>query len=121
MAIDLYTKQGKLRSLWRISAPGAKLVLAQGNLVSKASNFFANEATSNAPRERLQNALNYWYGKALDMFGRSESKRSERYRFWGLKRRSNEQSRIQYIAEVNPLIEKLGLRVPDFGEERIYH
>jgi ring-1,2-phenylacetyl-CoA epoxidase subunit PaaA len=73
-------------------------------------------------RERLQNALNYWYVKALDMFGRAESKRSERYRFWGLKRRSNEQARQQYIAEVNPLIVKLGLQVPEVHQEdRLYH
>ena len=46
----------------------------------------------------------------------------KRYRFWGLKRRSNEQARKEYIAEVNPLIVKLGLQVPDVHrEERLYH
>ena len=73
-------------------------------------------------RERLQNALNYWYVKALDMFGHAESKRSERYRFWGLKRRSNAQARKEYIAEVNPLIAKLGLQVPKVHHaKRLYH
>ena len=72
-------------------------------------------------RERLQKALDYWYAKALDMFGDSASKRSERYRFWGLKRRSNEEARRQYIAEVNPLIEKLGLQIPRVDAERIHH
>ena len=72
-------------------------------------------------RERLQKALDYWYAKALDMFGRSGSKRSERYRYWGLKRRSNEEARSEYIAEVQPLIEKLGLRVPEVHKDRLYH
>jgi len=72
-------------------------------------------------KERLQKAMDYWYAKALDMFGRSGSKRSEQYRFWGLKRRSNEQARNEYITEVKPLIEKLGLQVPDVDEERLYH
>ncbi len=85
---------------------------------SKAADMAAKGDES---RERLQKALDYWYAKALDMFGRSESKRSERYRHWGLKRRSNEQARNEYIAEVKPLIEKLGLQVPDVGEARIYH
>lgn len=86
---------------------------------SKAAELMAKGDES---RERLQNSLNYWYGKALEMFGRAESKRSERYRFWGLKRRSNEQARKEYIAEVNPLIVKLGLQVPDVhSEERLYH
>jgi len=86
---------------------------------SKAAELMARGDES---RERLQHALNYWYVKALDMFGRAESKRSERYRFWGLKRRSNEQARKEYIAEVDPLIAKLGLQVPDARqEERLYH
>jgi 1,2-phenylacetyl-CoA epoxidase catalytic subunit len=70
----------------------------------------------------LQKALDYWYVKALDMFGRAGSKRSERYRYWGLKRRSNEQARKEYIAEVNPLILKLGLQVPEVQQgKRLYH
>lgn len=78
-------------------------------------------AKGDESRERLQKALDYWYAKALDMFGNSESKRSERYRFWGLKRRSNAEARNQYIAEVKPLIERLGLQVPGADSERIYH
>jgi len=85
---------------------------------SKAADLAAKGDES---RGRLQKALDYWYAKALDMFGRSGSKRSERYRFWGLKRRSNEQARSRYIAEVNPLIEKLGLRVPEVEQVRLYH
>ncbi len=71
-------------------------------------------------KERIQKALNYWYMKALDMFGRSESKRSERYRYWGLKRRTNAQARDDYINEVSPLIEKAGLEIPDPNEGRLY-
>jgi ring-1,2-phenylacetyl-CoA epoxidase subunit PaaA len=64
-------------------------------------------------KERVQKALNYWYVTGLDMFGRSESARAERYRQWGLKRRANAEAREQYLAEVNPLIESMGLEVPD--------
>jgi ring-1,2-phenylacetyl-CoA epoxidase subunit PaaA len=62
-------------------------------------------------KKKIQKAIDFWYIKALDMFGRSDSKRSERYRFWGLKRRTNTQARTEYIKEVNPLIERLGLNV----------
>jgi 1,2-phenylacetyl-CoA epoxidase catalytic subunit len=68
----------------------------------------------------LQKAVDFWYPKALDMFGRSESKRSERYRYWGLKRRSNEQARNDYIKEVDPLIVKLGLQVPSVEKNRLH-
>jgi ring-1,2-phenylacetyl-CoA epoxidase subunit PaaA len=69
-------------------------------------------------KERIQAAVNFWYTKALDMFGRSQSRRSERYVYWGLKRRSNAQAREQYINEVNPLIEQMGLKVPDLLKGR---
>jgi ring-1,2-phenylacetyl-CoA epoxidase subunit PaaA len=71
-------------------------------------------------REKVQKALNYWYGKALDMFGRSDSTRDRRYLHWGLKRRTNAQAREEFIQEVNPLIEKIGLQVPDPLEGRQY-
>lgn len=64
-------------------------------------------------KERVQKAVDFWYLTGLDMFGRSESRRAERYRFWGLKRRTNAEARAQYIAEVNPLLESMGLQVPD--------
>jgi ring-1,2-phenylacetyl-CoA epoxidase subunit PaaA len=64
-------------------------------------------------KEKIQRSLNYWYTKALDMFGRSESARDQRYIYWGLKRRTNAQARQEYIDEVNPIIEKMGLEVPD--------
>lgn len=72
-------------------------------------------------RERIQKAVDYWYIKGLDMFGNSGSRRSERYRYWGLKRRTNEEARQQYIEEVEPLIEKMGLEVPDREQGRLYH
>ena len=71
-------------------------------------------------KERVQKALDFWYVTGLDMFGRSESKRAERYRYWGLKRRANAQARDEYLAEVNPLIESMGLRVPDPTAGRKY-
>ena len=77
-------------------------------------------AKGDESRERLQKAVDFWYPKALDMFGLSESKRSERYRYWGLKRRSNEQARNEYIQEVDPLIVKLGLQVPDVEKNRMH-
>jgi len=71
-------------------------------------------------KDRVQKALNFWYTKGLDMFGNSKSYRSERYRHWGLKRRSNAQAREDYINEVNPLIAQMGLEIPDPNENRLY-
>ena len=71
-------------------------------------------------KERVQKSIDYWYVKGLDMFGRNESKRSERFRYWGLKRRTNRQQREEYTAEVNALIMDMGLDIPDPNEGRLY-
>ncbi|HEX2931971.1 MAG TPA: Phenylacetic acid catabolic protein [Candidatus Binatia bacterium] len=64
-------------------------------------------------QEKIQKSVDFWYIKALDMFGRSDSERSNRYCNWGLKRRSNTQARWEFKKEVDPLIQQMGLEVPD--------
>jgi ring-1,2-phenylacetyl-CoA epoxidase subunit PaaA len=71
-------------------------------------------------RERVQKSLDFWYARALDMFGRSDSERSNRYCHWGLKRRSNSQARWEFKKEVDPLIQQMGLTVPDPVADRKY-
>ena len=85
--------------------------------MNKTAEFAARGGES---REKIQRVIDAWYPKALDMFGRSASRRSERYRHWGLKRRTNQQAREEYIREVNPLIEGMGLTVPDPKAGREY-
>lgn len=70
-------------------------------------------AAGGASTEKIQEAVSAWYPKALDMFGSSNSPRSERYRAWGIKRRTNSQARQEYMREVDPLIKAMGLTVPD--------
>ena len=71
-------------------------------------------------RNRVQRSLEFWYIKALDMFGRSDSERSNRFVHWGLKRRSNSQARWEFKKEVDSMILDMGLRVPDPVEGRKY-
>jgi len=82
---------------------------------NKTAEFAAKGGES---KEKIQHVVDVWYPKALDMFGSSRSRRSERYRFWGLKRRTNAEARTEYIREVNPRIEAMGLRVPDPNARR---
>jgi ring-1,2-phenylacetyl-CoA epoxidase subunit PaaA len=77
-------------------------------------------AQGDEAREKVQKAVDFWYVKALDMFGRSDSTRDHRYVHWGLKRRINAQAREEFIQEVNPLIEKIGLKIPDPLKGRQY-
>ena len=77
-------------------------------------------AKNEESRERVQTSLNFWYIKALDMFGRTDSERSNRYCYWGLKERSNNQARWEFKKEVDPIIQQMGLLVPDPVEGRKY-
>ncbi len=64
-------------------------------------------------KDEVQAAIDRWYPEALDMFGNARSKRDHKYIKWGLKRRTNEQARQQYMTEAEPIIRDLGLVVPD--------
>jgi len=77
-------------------------------------------AKNDESRERVQQSLNFWYVKALDMFGRSDSERSNRFCHWGLKKRSNSQARWEFKKEVDPMIQSMSLSVPDPIEGRKY-
>lgn len=71
-------------------------------------------------RAEAQRALGRWYPLALDMFGRSNSRRCWRYLEWGLKRRTNAEARRDYIEEINPQIAAMGLEIPDEAAGRKY-
>jgi ring-1,2-phenylacetyl-CoA epoxidase subunit PaaA len=71
-------------------------------------------------RAAAQERLAKWWPAALDMFGRSTSTNSPLYVKWGLKMRGNEELRQSYIADTVPVVEKLGLTVPDHTANRRY-
>jgi 1,2-phenylacetyl-CoA epoxidase catalytic subunit len=69
-------------------------------------------------RQQAQAALRTWYPRILDMFGRSDSKRDKSYIAYGLKEHTNEELRQMFISETSPMIEDLGLVLPDPREGR---
>lgn len=71
-------------------------------------------------KREAQRLLAKWWPAALDMFGRSDSSNSKIYVQWGIKGKTNEELRAQYIADTVPLIEDLGLEVPDNLANRKY-
>jgi 1,2-phenylacetyl-CoA epoxidase catalytic subunit len=62
--------------------------------------------------------IKIWWPAALDMFGRSDSDFSEAYVRWGLRKLNNEQLRQSYIADTRPLLEAIGIVVPDDAANR---
>jgi ring-1,2-phenylacetyl-CoA epoxidase subunit PaaA len=78
----------------------------------------AELAADPATKPDAQAAVDRWYPRALDMFGRTGSRRAEQFIEWGLKHRLNEVARREYIPEVGPLIERMSLSVPDEDRDR---
>lgn len=67
-----------------------------------------------ATKAKVQKKIErFWYPLTLDMFGRAESPRNERYRKWGLKRRTNEELRQAYRENLDADLISLGLTPPD--------
>ncbi len=62
--------------------------------------------------EEAQAAVRKWYPRALDMFGHSHSETSRKAIEFGLKRWTNEEARQRYIAEITPILQRMGLDVP---------
>lgn len=67
-----------------------------------------------------QQALDRLWPHLLDLFGRSDSRRSQLYIKWGLRKSSNEALRAQFIRKTVPRLESMGLHVPDSMANRAF-
>ena len=64
-------------------------------------------------RAKVQRAVNGFYPEAPKFFGASRSKNNETFRKYGLKLRSNEDMRDDYLRRARALVEGLGLKLPE--------
>jgi ring-1,2-phenylacetyl-CoA epoxidase subunit PaaA len=65
-------------------------------------------------RKTVQDAINILFPGFPHFFGRAKSKNNEIYRKWGIKRRTNEEMREDYINRAHALVvDKLGLTLPE--------
>ncbi|WP_233849984.1 Phenylacetic acid catabolic protein [Paraburkholderia sp. HD33-4] len=63
-------------------------------------------------RAAVQRALEFMWPEVLDMFGRSDSKRSFTAVEWGVRQRTNEQTRNDFACAARSILEGMGLVVP---------
>ena len=71
-------------------------------------------------KARLQAAVDKIYPIIPSFFGRSQSKNSEMYRRWGIKLRSNEEMRADYIQRAEAACAPLGLTLPPLPAEFLH-
>lgn len=65
-------------------------------------------------RVPLQEALDRWYPRTMNIFGRANSPKNKLYRKLGLKKRDNDEVRQAFAKEIREKCSALGLRVPDW-------
>jgi ring-1,2-phenylacetyl-CoA epoxidase subunit PaaA len=65
----------------------------------------------------LQKALDRWYPRTMNIFGRKDSPKNKIYRKLGLKKRDNDEVRQAFAKDVAGLCAKFNLRVPDWKPE----
>jgi 1,2-phenylacetyl-CoA epoxidase catalytic subunit len=71
-----------------------------------------------ATRDDVQAALNKWYPRALDTFGRSDSRVSELAVAYGIRRWGNAELRRMYKQDIDQQIRGLDLEVPPEDRDR---
>lgn len=66
-------------------------------------------------RARVQQAVDGFYPEVPKFFGASGSKNNDIFRKYGLKLRSNEEMRADYMARAKNTVEPLGIRLPEIS------
>ncbi|HSE78479.1 MAG TPA: Phenylacetic acid catabolic protein [Alphaproteobacteria bacterium] len=99
-----------LRNLARMTMPEERFH-AQFGL-----DFGAELVETEAGKRRLQEAVDRIYGTLPAFFGGAKSKNNEIFRKWGIKQRTNEDMRADYIRRAEEAAASLGLRLPKLAE-----
>ncbi len=96
-----------LRNLARITMPEEKFH-------AKFGKDFCNELCRTPQgRRAVQDGINRYFPITPAFFGASQSKNNETYRRWGLKSRSNDEMRADFLGRITELVEgDLGLKLP---------
>ena len=96
-----------LRNIARTTMPEEKFH-AQFGL-----DFCVDLVETDAGRDKVQRAVNGFYPEVPKFFGASGSKNNEIFRKYGIKLRSNEDMRADYMARAKSAVEPLGITLPE--------
>jgi ring-1,2-phenylacetyl-CoA epoxidase subunit PaaA len=92
----------------------ARLTMPEEKFHAQFGKDFCTELCATAKgKAEVQTALNHYFPYLPSFFGGSKSANNEIYRKWGLKQRSNDEMRADYMARCKELVESLGLSLPE--------
>ena len=66
----------------------------------------------------MQPEFDVAWAMSLDLFGKSDSVRSEKYVEWGLRKYTNSEARKRFIDKMTPQLNAMGLQIPEDGKLR---
>ena len=92
----------------------AKMTMPEEQFHAKFGEDFTKELLKTKKgTNNIQDAIDRYYPMLPPFFGRSNSENNKIYRKWGIKQRTNDEMRDDYIKQVNSLvIDKLNLSLP---------
>ena len=67
-------------------------------------------------KEFLQERLNLWWPRVMNVFGKSRGGANNIYVQLGLKKRTNEEVRKDFVADIQKLCDEVGLIIPEWNE-----
>ncbi len=82
--------------------------------IAHGDNWVKRLAQHRKTHDETQAALNKWYPRTMNIFGRANSPKNKIYRELGLKKRDNDEVRWAFAAEVKDRCKENGLVVPDW-------
>lgn len=96
-----------LRDLARMTMPEERFHAQFGK------DFSAELCRTEDGRAAVQEAINRFFPTLPAFFGRPKSRNNEIFRKWGIKKRTNEEMRDDYVRRVREVVEEIGLELPD--------
>jgi ring-1,2-phenylacetyl-CoA epoxidase subunit PaaA len=95
-----------LRNLARMTMPEERFHAQFGE------DFCTDLIQEDDTREQVQAAIDRIYPQLPSFFGASKSRNNEIFRKWGIKVRTNDEMREDYVRRASDLVAKLGLELP---------
>lgn len=82
--------------------------------IAHGDNWVKRLGTDSATRPRMQAAIDRWFPRTMNVFGRANAPKNRLYRELGLKARDNQEVRDAFAAEVAGRLAEFGLRMPEW-------
>lgn len=80
--------------------------------VAHGDSWLVKLAKDPAHTENVQEALDRWFPRVMNIFGKPNSRRNQIYIKLGLKKRDNHEVRLAFEADVRKVVERAGLKMP---------